>query len=102
VDRPETSTVTGGHVLVKRVHGVRSGHLTVLLVHVVGSGARVVTDPDTEVLDLGGALLVDLGGRSVCRPAQLARFLKTYLVQRDDLTVRLLDLSQLTEEVPES
>jgi len=83
VDRPEASAVTGGHVLVECVHGFSSRHLTVLLVHVVGAGARVVSNPDTEVLDLLGALLVDL-------------------VQRNDLAVRLLDLSQPSEEVPES
>jgi len=52
--------VTGGHILVERIDGGNAGHLTVLLVHVVGTGARVVADPDTEVLDLLGALLVDL------------------------------------------
>lgn len=63
MDRPEARTVAGSHVLVKGLDGIRSGKLAVLLVHVVGTGARIVTDPDTEVLDLGGALLVDLGGR---------------------------------------
>jgi hypothetical protein len=47
--------------LVKSVDGGDTGHLTVLLVHVVGAGAGIVADPDTEVLDLLGALLVDLG-----------------------------------------
>jgi hypothetical protein len=56
----ETRSVTGGHVLVQRIDGGDAGHLTVLLVHVVGTGARVVPDPDTEVLDLLGLLLVDL------------------------------------------
>ena len=60
MDRPETGSVAGGHVLVKGIDGVGSGHLTVLLVHVVGARARVVADPDAEVLDLLGALLVDL------------------------------------------
>ena len=64
MDRPETSTVAGSHVLVQSLDGLSAGHLTVLLVHVVGAGARVVTDPDTEVLDLLGALLEDLS-RSV-------------------------------------
>lgn len=57
--------MTGSHVLVEGIDGVRSGHLAVLLVHVVGAGARVVTDPDTEVLDLLRALLVDLKNVSV-------------------------------------
>lgn len=52
--------MTGSHVLVKSLDGGDTGHLTVLLVHVVGAGARVVLDPDTEVLDLLGLLLVNL------------------------------------------
>lgn len=60
VDGPETGTVAGGHVLVQSLDGLGPGHLTVLLVHVVSAGAGVVADPDTEVLDLQGVLLVDL------------------------------------------
>lgn len=60
VDRPEASTVAGGQVLVHRLDSLASGHLTVLLVHVVSTRARVVTDPDAEVLDLQRVLLVDL------------------------------------------
>ena len=60
VDRPETSAVTGGHIGVEGLDGVGPGHLAVLLVHVVGAGARIVTDPEAEVLDLEGVLLVDL------------------------------------------
>jgi len=83
VDRTEAGTVAGGHVLVEGIDGLAARHLAVLLVHVVGTGARVVTDPDTEVLDLLGALLMNL-------------------VEGDDLAVCLLDLSQLRQEVPES
>lgn len=61
VDGSPAGAVTSGHVLVEGLDSVGSGHLTELLVHVVGAGARVVADPDTEVLDLGRALLVDLG-----------------------------------------
>ena len=60
MDGPEAGTVAGSHVLVQSLDGLSAGHLTVLLVHVVGAGARVVTQPDTEVLDLGGTLLGDL------------------------------------------
>ena len=60
VDRPETRTVAGSHVLVERLDGVRTAELTELLVHVVGTGARVVAEPDTEVLDLQRLLLVNL------------------------------------------
>ena len=58
--------MAGGHVLVEGIDGLAAGHLAVLLVHVVGTGARVVTDPDTEVLDLLGALLMNLQARVNC------------------------------------
>lgn len=60
VDGPETGTVAGSHVLVESLHSFGPGHLAVLLVHVVSAGARVVADPDAEVLDLQRVLLVDL------------------------------------------
>lgn len=60
VDASETRAVTGGHVLVHGLDGITAGHVAVLLVHVVGAGAGVVADPDTEVLDLHGSLLLDL------------------------------------------
>jgi hypothetical protein len=81
-DGAETGTVTSSHVLVEGLNGVGTAHLTELLVHVVGTGARVVAEPDTEVLDLGGALL---GNH----------------IEADDLTVGLLDLAELGQEVPE-
>lgn len=63
MDGSETRSVAGGHVLVHGLDGVGAGHVAVLLVHVVGAGARVVTDPDTEVLDLLGTLLMNLQAR---------------------------------------
>lgn len=60
VDGSESGTVAGGHVLVHGLDGIGSRHLSVLLVHVVCAGARVVDNPDTEVLDLEWSLLVDL------------------------------------------
>lgn len=83
VDGSETRSVAGGHVGVHGLDSSAAGHLTVLLVHVVGAGARVVTDPDTEVLDLERVLLGDL-------------------VHGDDLTIGLLDLLELHQEVPET
>jgi hypothetical protein len=56
----EAGTVTSSHVLVEGVNGIGTAHFTELLVHVVGTRAGVVAEPDTEVLDLHGALLVDL------------------------------------------
>mgnify|MGYP006876479973 FL=1 len=60
LNRAETGTVTGGHVLVAGVDGVGTRELTVLLVHVVSSRARVVAEPDAKVLDLERLLLADL------------------------------------------
>ena len=48
----------------------------------MGSGSGVVSDPDTEVLDDKRVLLLDL-------------------LDRDDLSGGLLELTQLTQEVPE-
>lgn len=104
MDGPEAGTVAGSHVLVERLDGVGAAHLTVLLVHVVGAGTRVVSDPDTEVLDLERVLLLDLPAVNICvlhHPLPKIKF-ATHLVERNDLTVRLLDLSELREEVPES
>lgn len=83
VDGPETSTVAGSHVGVERLDSICSGQLTVLLVHVVRAGTRVISDPDTEVLDLEGVLLVDS-------------------LDADDLTSGLLDLLETAQEVPVS
>lgn len=99
LDRPEAGSVTGGHILVQSVDGGNAGHLTVLLVHVVSAGARVVADPDAKVLHLLGALLGDLTLSAAILPCP--SLYSTHLVQGDDLAVRLLDLAELAEEVPE-
>jgi hypothetical protein len=49
----------------------------------VGSGSRVISDPDTKVLNLGRSLLVDL-------------------VDRHDFTISLLDSSKSSQKVPKS
>lgn len=83
VDAPKSGTVAGSHILVQSLDGLGAAHLSVLLVHVVGAGPGIVTDPDTEVLDLQRAFLVDD-------------------VDSDNLSVRLLDLAQLHQKVPEA
>ena len=62
MDGPEAGTVAGSHVLVEGLDGISTGELTELLVHVVGAGARVVTEPNAEVLDLQGLLFMNLRG----------------------------------------
>ena len=42
------------------LNSLNTTHGTVFLVHVVGTGTRIVTDPDTKVLDLFRTLLGDL------------------------------------------
>lgn len=83
LDRTESSAVTRGHVLVASMSGVDPRQLSEFLVHVVGTRARVVSKPNTKVLNLEGFLLVDD-------------------VESDDLTGCLLHFPQLTEVVPES
>ena len=83
VNRGETGTVTGSHVLVHGLDSLGAGQRTVLLVHVVGTGSRVVSEPDTKVLDLERPLLVDG-------------------VDGNDLTGGLLHLPELSNEVPEA
>lgn len=66
-----------------RLDGLSAGELAILLVHVVSARARIVTNPDTKVLDLHGLLL-------------------EHLVAADDLTSGLLDLLHLLQEVEET
>jgi len=75
LDIPESSSVSGSHVLVHGLDGLGSGKSSELLDHlgnqscshihtdptyVVGTGSGVVSEPDGKVLDLQWLLLVDL------------------------------------------
>ena len=75
--------MAGAHITVGLGDGVRGVRRAVLAVHVVGTGARVVAKPDTEVLDDGGRLLSDL-------------------LDADDLAGSLVDLLVVRDEVPEA
>ena len=57
---PKTSSMSSSHVRIQSLDSIRPRHLTILFVHVVGAGARVISNPDTKVLDLQWALLVNL------------------------------------------
>ena len=83
LDGSEAGAMAGSHVLVELVDGSDSGDVTELLVDVVGSSARVVSAEDSEVLDLGWLLLVDLDDRK-------------------DLSGGGLDLLGAGQEVPEA
>jgi hypothetical protein len=66
----------------------------------VGSRARIISDPDTEVLDLERAFLVDL--IILLESWEYTDNYCTHSVQADNLSVCLLDFSQLHKEVPET
>ena len=82
LDGTRTTTVTSSHLVIKLSNSSRELQVTVLAVHVVGSRTRVVTEPDSVVLDGTGVLLDKLDAVK-------------------DLTSGLLHLTELTHEVPE-
>lgn len=83
VNTPESRPMSRGHITVERIHRLRSRHLPVLLVHVVRTTSRIISNPHTEVLHFERSLLVQH-------------------VERNDFAIRLLDLSEFHEEVPEA
>lgn len=68
-------------ILTASLDGVSTGDLTELLVHIVSSRARIITKPDTKVLNLQGLLLQNLR-------------------DGNNFTGGLLNLLKLAEEVP--
>ena len=60
LDGVSASAMTSAHVAVALCDGALRGQVTVLPVHVVCATARVVTQPDGEVLHLEWLALIDL------------------------------------------
>ncbi len=60
LDGVSARSVLGTHVSVALSDGTLGGQVSVLSVHVVCARARVVSQPDGEVLDLQWSSLVDL------------------------------------------
>lgn len=83
LDGVGASTMASSHITIALSDGSRCGQVSVLSVHVVGSTARVVTQPDTEVLHLQGSFLMNQA-------------------TVDGLSRRLLHLPQLRDKVPEA
>jgi hypothetical protein len=83
VNAPESSTMSGSHILIQCLDSIGAAQFSVLLVHVVSARARVVTNPDAKILDLERALLMDD-------------------IEGHNLASGFLDFSQLLEEIPES
>lgn len=63
LDGLTTGGVTSAHFNVHLGDGTAEGGVSVFLVHVDGVSAGIVSEENTEVLEAGGLLLVDLGGR---------------------------------------
>lgn len=104
MNRPEPRPMPARHILIHGLHGITPRHLAVLLIHVVRAGAGVVAEPDTEVLDFLRLLFVDLSRRVslLLSVGAMICIAISYLVQTHNLTIRLLDLAELREEVPEA
>lgn len=98
-DGPEPRPVTGRHVLVHCMDGIRAAHFPVLFVHVVRARAGIIAEPDAKVLDLERALFMDL---ALLVQAHSQLFFRIYLIKADNLAIGLLDLAELHQEVPES
>ena len=81
LDTVSPGTMTGTHIAVALGDSRGHSQVTVFAVHVVGTGTGVVSQPDAKVLDFQGLLLHD--------------FFNT-----DNLAGGLLELPQLTQEVP--
>jgi len=78
-----SGSVPGAHVTVTLSHRAGGRQIAVLAVHVVGTRARVVSEPDAQVLDGSRPLLVDL-------------------LAGDNLADSLLDLLQTIQVVPKA
>ena len=92
LDGTITSTVSTSHLLVALLNSTEESVITILLVHVVSTGTRVVSQPDTVVLDFGVSL-VDLPKSAITRS-------NAYLVDSKNLTSTLLHLLKSVHEVP--
>ena len=92
LDGTITSTVSTSHFLVALLNSTEEGVITILLVHVVSTGTRVVSQPDTVVLDFGVSL-VNLQKSAITQQ-------NSYLVDSKNFTSTLLHLLESVHEVP--
>ena len=92
LDRTITSTVCTSHFLIALLHSAKKSVVTILLVHVVSARTRVITQPDTVVLDFS------VGFVNLHQSAKLLQ--TTYLVDRKNFTCTVLHLLKSVHEVP--
>ena len=83
LDGVSPGAMASTHVAVALSHSRADGQVSVLAVHVVGSRSGNVSEPDAKVLNLKGLLLNNL-------------------LNTDNLASGLLELAELTKEVPET
>jgi hypothetical protein len=60
VNAPETSAMASSHIEIEPLNSISTTEFTELLVHVVRPGTRIVTNPNSKVLDFQGFTLVNL------------------------------------------
>ena len=60
MDRTEASTVSSSHVLVQALDSICTAKVSEFLVHVMCSRPRIITEPDTKVLDFQRLLFMNL------------------------------------------
>jgi len=65
VNGAETSTMTGGHILIQRRNRTCARQISHFLVHVMCTRTRIVSHPDTKVLHFQWLLLRDLPSLSL-------------------------------------
>ena len=94
MNRTESSTVSSSHVLIQRCYSQRAWHVSVFLVHIVGSRTRIVSEPNTIVLNSQWSFLWNL--------SLIPRFYALYLVDSYNFPTCFLDFSSLFQEIPET
>ena len=96
------SAMTGSHITIALCNSSRDSHIPVLTVHVVSTRTRVITKPDTKVLDLQWALVMNLKGIRMLFNEHRTIILIPYHLAADNFTSSLLELTQLAQEIPKT
>lgn len=93
----ESSTMSSSHILIQRLNGQSTRHIAVFLVHIVCSGTRIITEPNSVILDSQGSFLRNL--------VPLVGFIESswrHLIHGNDFAAGLFDFSGLLQKVPET
>jgi len=82
MDGPKTGTMSRSHVLVKTLYSIRTGEVSEFFVHIMCTRPGVIPEPDAEVFDLQGFLLVYLEQLTQIQPLALPYRLPLERLQR--------------------